>query len=162
MDDADRAYVAGLKMLGQRELSEAQVRTRLARKQFDSDDIDSAVARLRRERALDDRRTALACARTEVRIKHRGRARVLRQVESLGIARTVARAAVAEVFGELDENALLEQALERRLRRGPLTDLATARRVHRYLLGQGFDPARVSSLIRGRIKNIRSINNDDD
>ena len=60
MEDADRAYVAGLKMLGQRELSEAQVRTRLARKEFDSEDIDSAVARLRRERALDDRRTALA------------------------------------------------------------------------------------------------------
>ena len=68
MEDADRAYVAGLKMLGQRELSEAQVRTRLARRQFEADDIDAAVTRLRRERALDDRRTALACARTEVRI----------------------------------------------------------------------------------------------
>jgi len=154
-DGASRAYIAGLKMLARRELSEAQVRTRLARKEYEPDEIDDAVARLRRERALDDHRTALACARTEVRIKHRGRARVLRQVESLGIARTVARAAVAEVFGELDENALLEQALERRLRRGPLTDVAAARRVHRYLLGQGFDPARVSSLIRGRIKNIR-------
>ena len=160
MEEADRAYVAGLKMLGRRELSEAQVRTRLARKEFESEDIDSAVARLRRERALDDHRTALACARTEVRIKHRGRARVLRQVESLGIARTVAREAVAEVFGELDENVLLEQALERRLRRGPLTDLATARRVHRYLLAQGFDPARVSSAIRGRIKHIRLTHDD--
>jgi regulatory protein len=162
MEDADRAYVAGLKMLGRRELSEAQIRTRLARKEFEADDIDAAVARLHRERALDDRRTALACARTEVRIKHRGRARVLRQVESLGIERSVARTAVAEVFAELDENALLEQALERRLRRGPLTDAATARRVHRYLLGQGFDPARVSALIRGRIRNIRSITHDDD
>ena len=155
MEDADRAYVAGLKMLGRRELSEAQVRTRLAKREYEPDDIEAAVSRLRRERALDDRRTALACARTEVRIKHRGRARVLRQVESLGIDRAVARAAVAEVFGELDENVLLEDALERRLRRGPLTDAATARRLHRYLLGQGFDPARVSALIRGRIKNIR-------
>jgi regulatory protein len=159
-DGATRAYIAGLKMLSRRELSETQVRTRLARKQFESEDIDTAVARLRRERALDDHRTALACARTEVRIKHRGRARVLRQVEALGIARAVARAAVAEVFEELDENALLEQALERRLRRGPLTDLATARRVHRYLLAQGFDPARVSTAIRGRIRNIRPTHDD--
>ena len=59
----DGAYVAALKMLARRELSESQVRGRLTRRQFDPDEIDAAVARLRRERALDDQRTALACAR---------------------------------------------------------------------------------------------------
>jgi regulatory protein len=150
-EEADRAYVAGLKMLGRRELSEAQVRTRLARREFEPEDIDTAVARLRRERALDDQRTALACARTEVRLKHRGRNRVLRQVEGLGIAREVARAAVAEVFADLDEGTLVEEALDRRLRRGlSLEDPAHVRRIHRYLLTQGFDPGTVTSAIRNR------------
>ena len=152
-DGADRAYVAGLTLLARRELAEAQLRTRLSKRKFDEDDIETAVARLRRERALDDRRTAVACARTQVRIKHRGRARVVRQIEALGIARDVARDAVAEVFAEVDEAALLEHALDRRLRHGmTLSDPAVFRRVHRYLLGQGFAPDRVMTLLRRRAK----------
>ena len=154
-DDADRAYVTALGLLARRELAEAQVRTRLAKRKFNDDQIDAAMTRLRRERAVDDRRTALACARTQVRIKHRGRARVVRHIEALGINRDIAREAVAEVFAELDENALLEQALDRRLRHGlSLSDAAVFRRVHRYLLGQGFDPGRVTELLRRRAKSL--------
>jgi len=154
-DDADRAYVTALGLLARRELAEAQLRTRLAKRKFNDDEIDAAMTRLRRERAVDDRRTALACARTQVRIKHRGRARVVRHIEALGINRDIAREAVAEVFAELDENALLEQALDRRLRHGlSLGDAAVFRRVHRYLLGQGFDPGRVTELLRRRAKSL--------
>jgi regulatory protein len=147
------AYVTALKWLARRELSEAQVRARLARRQLDPEDIDAALLRLREERALDDRRTALACARTEAHVKRHGRLRALRQIEAMGIERGVARAAIAEVFAELDEDLLIEQALARRLRRGTLLDEAPAlRRAHRYLLAQGFDPARVNAAIRIRLK----------
>ena len=150
---ADKAYVAGLTLLARRELAEAQLRERLTRRKFEPDDIESAVARLRRERALDDRRTALACARTEVRLRHRGRARVIRQIESLGISREIAREAVAEVFADVDEGLLLAEALDRRLRRGgSLSEPAVLRRLHRYLLGQGFEPGRVTALLRSRAK----------
>ena len=149
------AYVTGLKMLARRELSEAQIRTRLARRQFEPDDIDEAVARLQRERALDDRRTALACARTEAHVKRHGRLRALRQLDTIGLARDVARAAVAEVFGDLDEDLLIEQALDRRLRHGvSLDEAAAVRRVHRYLLVQGFDAARVHAAIRRRARHM--------
>jgi regulatory protein len=150
-DAAERAYVTGLTLLARRELAETQLRARLIKRKFDPEDIDIAVARLRRERALDDRRTAIACARTEVRVRRHGRARVLRQIEALGIARDVARQAVAEVFTELDEAELLEQALDRRLRRGvDLRDPAIVRRLHRYLVSQGFDPSAVTGLLRRR------------
>jgi regulatory protein len=157
-DGADRAYVAALNLLARRELAEAQLRARLARRKFDDDEIDAAMTRLRRERAVDDRRTALACAHTQVRLKHRGRTRVVREIEALGINRDTARDAVAEVFAELDESALLEQALDRRLRHGlSLGDPAVFRRVHRYLLGQGFDPGRVTALLRLRAKKAESL-----
>ena len=150
-DAAERAYITGLTLLARRELAETQLRARLIKRKFDPEDIDIAVARLRRERALDDRRTAIACARTELRVRHHGRARVLRQIEALGIARDVARQAVAEAFTELDEAELLEQALDRRLRRGvDLSDPVIVRRVHRYLVGQGFDPSAVTGLLRRR------------
>jgi regulatory protein len=156
------AYVTALKMLARRELSEAQVRTRLARREFESGAIDEAVARLQAVRALDDRRTALACARTEAHVKRHGRLRALRTVESLGIDRGVARTAVAEVFDEVDEDALIAQALDRKLRppsrkasaRQGDAEAAVARRLYRYLLAQGFDAGRVHAAIRSRIKNV--------
>jgi regulatory protein len=148
------AYVTALRLLARRELSEAQVRTRLVRREFEPEEIDAAVARLQEERALDDRRTALACARTEAHVKRHGRRRALRAVEALGVDRELARAAVAEVFGDLDEDALITQALDRKLRfGGSIEEAAVARRVHRYLLAQGFDAGRVHAAIRSRLKN---------
>jgi regulatory protein len=148
------AYVTALRLLARRELSEAQVRARLVRREFETAEIDAAVARLHEERALDDRRTALACARTEAHVKRHGRLRALRTVEALGIDRELARVAVAEVFGEIDEDALIAHALDRRLRHGAaIEEAAVARRVHRYLLAQGFDAGRVHAAIRSRLKN---------
>jgi regulatory protein len=147
------AYVAGLRLLARRELSEAQVRDRLTRRRFEANAVEEAVSRLHRERAIDDRRTALACARNEAHIKRHGRLRALRQLEAIGIERSTARAAVAEVFGELDEDALISQALDRRLRGGATKgtkDTKILPRIHRYLLAQGFDPARVSAVMRVR------------
>ncbi len=167
------AYVTALLLLARRELSEAQVRTRLTRREFAPEDIEAAVARLQAERALDDHRTALACARTEAVVKRHGRLRALRAVESLGVDRGLARAAVAEAFKGVDEDALIAQALDRRLRshRTPAArgegqvsgdnaanpdstlEPAAARRLHRYLLAQGFDAGRVHAAIRSRVKN---------
>jgi regulatory protein len=147
------AYITGLRWLARRELSEAQVRTRLIRREFGSDEIDTAVARLRRERALDDSRTAMACARTEAFVKRHGRLRAQRQLDGLGIARDVAGAAIAEVFGGLDEDLLIRQALDRRLRHGQsLEDPGAIRRLHRYLLAQGFDATRVYAALRNRTR----------
>jgi regulatory protein len=153
------AYVTALRMLARRELSEAQVRTRLARKEFDAGAIDEAVARLQAVRALDDQRTALACARTEAHVKRHGRLRAQRTIEALGIERGLAKAAVAEVFGEVDEDDLIAQALDRKLRppshkaSARQADAAVARRLYRYLLAQGFDAGRAHAAIRSRIKN---------
>ena len=45
-------------MLARRELSEAQLRQRLARRQHDPDAIEEALTRLKAERSLDDERVA--------------------------------------------------------------------------------------------------------
>ena len=58
----DSAYVAALKMLGRRELSERQVRQRLARRGYDQETIDAAVVRLTNDGSLDDERAARAMA----------------------------------------------------------------------------------------------------
>jgi regulatory protein len=134
------AYIVALTMLSRRELSEAQVRARLARKEFPDDDIEAAVERLRQDGTLNDRRVALAAARLESAVRHRGRSRVIQKLRTLGIDGDIAEAAVNEVFEEVDESALLDRALERRLRGQELKDLDERgrARIVRGLAGQGF------------------------
>jgi SOS response regulatory protein OraA/RecX len=154
------AYTQALAWLARRELSEAQLRSRLARRRRrDAEDadidaneeIDEAIARLKRERALDDRRVALAFARSAVTLKGRGRDRIRRDIEALGIDRTVARSAIDEVFGEVDESAVLDRALTRRWpRTGAPPDQRALQRIYRALLQQGFPPDKVLNAFRAR------------
>ena len=148
------AYITGLKMLGRRELSEKQIRQRLARKEFLPDEIDEAVERLREERAINDRRVAEAIARNETSLRQRGRIRVRMQIERAGIAKETAKAAIDEVFGNIDDEALLESALRKRLRgREAIADQREFQRLFRYLLGQGFESDRVMKALKAyRIK----------
>ena len=144
------ALTTALALLSRRELSSQQLRERLARRKFESDDIDEVVRRLTRDGALDDRRVALASARLEAAIKGRGRRRVMQHVQQLGISAATAKAAVDEVFGELDEGALLEHAIERRLKgASPRSlDRTAIARIVRSLVGQGFAPGQVYAQLR--------------
>jgi regulatory protein len=143
------AYIDGLKMLGRRELSEQQVRQRLARKQYSQDDIDEAVARLRAERAINDQRVAEAIARMETGIRKRGKVRVRIQLERAGIAKETARMAIDGVFGALDDDALLQSSLQKRLRgRDTIADDREFARLFRYLIGQGFESDRVMKALK--------------
>ena len=142
-------------MLGRRELSEAQVRQRLTRKQYSPDDIDAAVSRLKDERAIDDARTAAAIARTETGVKRRGRFRVKRKIESAGISSATAARAVGEVFQDVDEDALIAAALDKRLRgRGSIDDDREFARLYRYLVGQGFEGDKVVRVLEARRKGV--------
>jgi regulatory protein len=134
------AYLTALTLLGSRELSELQLRTRLRRRKFDQDDIDETIARLKADGALNDRRVALAAARLESTIRHRGRARVLQKIRQLGIEGATAESVVTEVFADVDETAILDRALARRLRGQSPKDLDEKGRakIVRALVGQGF------------------------
>ena len=151
-DPVRAAYAAGLALLARRELSEAQIRERLRRKDHAAEAIDRAVARLREAGAVDDRRVATSAARTEAQIRSRGRGYVLRKLQSLGIPADTAADAVDDVFGALDESALLARALSRRLRgpSAPIRDQAHFRRLYQQLVRQGFQPSAVLAALKAR------------
>ena len=143
------AYIDGLKMLGRRELSEKQIRQRLARKEYGPDEIDEAVARLRTERAIDDQRVADAIVRTETGIRKRGKLRVRLQLERAGIAKDTAKQAIDSVFDAIDDDALLASSLQKRLRgRETIADDREFQRLFRYLAGQGFESDRVMKALK--------------
>jgi regulatory protein len=146
-----KAYVDGLKTLARRELSEQQIRQRLARKGHSEGDIDEAVERLRGERAIDDVRVAEAIARTETSIKRRGKRRVRMQIQQAGIGKDIAKRAVDEVFSAIDDDELIEASLRKRLRqREIIADDREFQRLYRYLVAQGFDTDKVMSVLSRR------------
>jgi regulatory protein len=145
----DSAHLAALKMLARRELSEAQVRTRLARLGHDLPSIDAAIERLRSDRSLDDARVARAIARTESGVRKRGRLRVRQRLAAAGIAGGIADRAVEEVFAQVDEEEMLRAALDRRLGGRPrIADRRELGRLYRHLVGRGFDRDRVMTLLQ--------------
>jgi regulatory protein len=143
------ARTAALLLLGRRELSSFQLRDRLRRQGFPDSVIDQAFADLRASGALDDGRAARARARHDLVVRRHGRARVLRQVQAMGVDVDTARDAVSAAFDEIDETKMIEEALMRRLRNAPFpTDPAAVRRLAGWLLRQGFDRERVRRILR--------------
>lgn len=143
------AYSDGLKWLARRELSVADMRLRLLDREHSVEDTEAAITKLLETGALDDRRVARAHARTASKVKGRGRLRVTRELQSMGIAREVILEAVAEVFGELDERAMIDRAIQKKLRGGRKpTTVQERARLFQFLMRQGFTPAAVTAALR--------------
>ena len=148
MDNRD-AHTEGLKLLARRELSVAGLRARLEDRGFPQQDVDSAVERLLASGALDDARVARAYARTAVSVKRRGRLRVMRELLQMGVHSDVVAEALGEVFGDVDERALIAHAVQKKLRgRTKLSGQQEYARLYQYLLRQGFSPAGVVTALR--------------
>ena len=143
------AYTDGLKLLGRRELSTADLRARLLDREHSAEEVYAAIARLTESGALNDRRVAGAHARTASKVKGRGRLRIARELQAMGIARDVIADAIADAFGDVDERGLIDRAIQKKLRGGPKPKNVQERaRLYQFLMRQGFTPAAVSAALR--------------
>jgi regulatory protein len=143
------AYVDAVKLLGRRELSVAQLRARLAEHEHNDADIDRAIDLLLEQGALNDARLAKAYVAKALEIKGRGRLRIQRELQVMGVERDVAAQALGEAFGDVDERALIKKALDKKLRgRMKIDSTAAYARVYQFLMRQGFSPAAVTAVLR--------------
>jgi regulatory protein len=142
------AYIDGLQLLGRRELSVSQLRERLLDREHEREDVDRAIALLLENRALDDARVAAAYVRTALKVKGRGRLRIRRELQAMGIEAEVAAAALADAFGDVDERALVTKALQKKLRGKKIDTPAEYVRAFQHLIRQGFSPGTVTAVLR--------------
>jgi regulatory protein len=146
---ADSAYLTALKLLARRELTVEGVRARLRDREYAETDISAAIEHLLQTGALDDARVARAFARTAATVKGRGRLRVTRELQAMGIDRQTIAEAVADVFGDLDERTMIAKAVQKKLRgRTRLRDQGERVRLYQFLMRQGFSPAAVADALR--------------
>ena len=145
-------YSDAVRMLARRELSVTQLRERLREREHSTDDIEDAVTRLTGSGQLDDRRVARAYARTAANVKGRGRVRVQQELHAMGVARDVVAEAIAEVFGDVDERAMVDKAIQKKLRASGSArrklSLQERGRLYQYLMRQGFTPASIAAAMR--------------
>ena len=142
-------YSDALNLLARRSLSVAECRSRLADRDHPPEQIDEAIARLIDSGALDDAKFAREYARTAADVKGRGRLRVGRELQQRGVDRDVAARAVGEVFGDKDEQALVNRAVQKKLRgKARPATAAEFARLYQYLMRQGFTPAVVTAVLR--------------
>jgi regulatory protein len=128
-------------LLARRPYGEAELGRRLAAEGHGGEEIERALAELRRWGLLDDRRLAehFILARAE-RLGH-GPGRLLADLQRRGVAGDVAREVLEELCrrGDLDPDALLRRAIRRR---GAGDERAKAR-MYNALLRAGFDETSI-------------------
>ena len=155
MSDApDPCYLAALRILNYRFNSEGELRRKLRAKKFEKEAIDLTVARLHREKWLDDQRFAGAFVRTRAN-RRLGRKRILRELQAAGIDDALAEQAVVENVDPERELESLHALRDRRarmlVRRHGAEYLTTSEGRNKltvYLLNQGYDAALVSQALK--------------
>lgn len=148
------AYTAALRILQYRFNSEAELRRKLRAKKFDKDEIEETLARLHKEKWLDDERFAGAFARTRIN-KRVGRLRIRRELQAAGVSEAHAERAIAEnVDGEREQENLAAlcgkraRALARRHGADYVKTDEGRAKLAAYLVGQGYDSALVWQIVR--------------
>ncbi len=126
-----------------------QLRERLLDREHDRENVERAIDLLIENKALDDARVAGAYVRTALKIKGRGRLRIQRELEVMGIPKEVAVDALADAFGDVDERTLIAKALQKKLRGSQkIASPADYARVFQFLMRQGFSPATITAVLR--------------
>jgi regulatory protein len=137
---------AALRLLGRRDYTRTELRSKLTTRGYPGDVVEDVLARLVEERLVDDGRAAAAHVRTASHVKGRGRQRIARELTARGIDESLAADALAQISPE-DERAVLRRILER-TPLPPHPTPADRRRVFQRLVRRGFSIDLVAKVLR--------------
>jgi regulatory protein len=147
-DPQERSVLAAChKALAGRQVTEHELRTKLAKGEFEADAIEVGITKCREAGLIDDSRYATEFVASRVRRGH-GAARIRQDLFRRGIDRTLVEELLVEhrEAGALDDGAVT--AARRKLARVDLEDPAARAKAMRWLLGRGFQSGQADHAIR--------------
>ncbi|MFZ0747321.1 MAG: regulatory protein RecX [Terracidiphilus sp.] len=109
--------------------------------------IDSAVARLKAQRYLDDQSYAETYARLRKENEKLGQRRVRQNLQQKGVNASLINETLEARYGQTNEEALAREHLARKRLRKPENEKETAR-VMRRLVAAGFSPGVIYKILR--------------
>jgi regulatory protein len=138
-------YGRALARLARRDHSEQEIRRALRRDGFAEEEIEGTVARLRRDRYLDDAGFAARLARSRMAHAGVGRNRVRLELRKKGVKRSVAEAGLSEALTEVAEADVID-GLARRFWKSRDADEPRhrLRKLWAFLLRRGFPAGLVN------------------
>jgi regulatory protein len=142
-------YTAALRALMRRAHSTFELRIYLERRALETAAVPRVLARLKQEKLIDDARYALDFARARASGRRQGGRRIALELRKRGVPDRHIDTAIAQVFADLDEAAIVRKVIERRTRaaRGPFDERKMAS-LYRTLLRAGFDPGVIRRELR--------------
>lgn len=147
-----RAYDRAMMMLAARGRASGELKRLLVRKGEEPRVVSEVIDRLTAAGFLDDDAFARQFTRSKTS-SGISRRRIEQELGRKGVDRAVVAAAVAETFVEedVDENAAIERAAEKKLRTLAKVDEPTRRRrLYSYLARRGFDVDAINAVV-GRL-----------
>jgi regulatory protein len=138
-------------MLARRPYSVAEMRQALAKKFNDKEGVQQAVVRLRELGYLDDRKFAEHHAASLAQNRGLGRLRIRRELKSKLVDYKAIEPALQEAFSQTNEQEILEQVLEKKVRtlRLPLTQ-SKLHSLCQSLMRRGFRAGDIMRAVRAR------------
>lgn len=145
-------YMSAQRALMRRAFSIHEMKQHLERRAEDKDLIPPVIARLRELNYLNDEKYAFDYASQHAKLRRQGRFRITRELRQRGVPDRYIDDALAKVFAETDESALLRVRVDRRLARLRSTPLDQKKiaSIYRNLMAAGFS----SDLIRAELKRV--------
>jgi len=137
----DKVMASAFRILSARSCSESELRERLINRQgYNRDAVESCINKLKELDYVNDDRFAQSYASYRVGLRPLGRAKLKRELALKKIPAKTIEAALDVVFGEAAEDALIDKAIQRRIRtHGRPADRAAAKRMFDHLARRGFE-----------------------
>ena len=148
---SEAAFQIAIRSLAARPYSVAELKQKLRLKRVSSKAIDETVTRLKKLGFLNDRKLAEQYASSLARNRAFGRFRVERELRARRLDPRTIEPALNAVFEEIDERALLERVLDKKI--GSLRLPLTRARLASLLTGlrrRGFRTEDILRAVRGR------------
>jgi regulatory protein len=148
-DQRWKAREASLNLLSYRPRTARELERRLRRKQFPEGVAESTVEELVDKGLVDDSAFAESFVRDRVRLRPRGRRRLVQELRAKGVDAETAEAAVGEVMEteEVSELELAREAVARWTRRPGEDPQRARRRLYSFLARRGFGGETVRRIL---------------
>lgn len=143
-------YAYAIRLLAAREYTTRNLRQKLVRKGFPTEEIEAAVERLSAAQLLDDARFASVYARQKLVIRGSSVRRVHQDLARMGIAREEATAAIDRVVQDepIDVRRSIESAAKKKLASMSGLDHAVKkRRLFAFLARRGFEVSDIRRVV---------------
>ena len=138
-----------LRILGRKSCSILRLRQKLEGRGHHRTEIQTVIRKLERLGLLDDKQFAREHFRIGSEFKLRGKNRLIREANWLGVPRPVISEVLEEHTRNIEERDILLRALRKWLRsHGPAENLRAKGRLYQHLLRKGFDSELIHEAMR--------------